>query len=494
MTGKVIVSLDQGTSSTRAIVYDLNGQRLGHSQKALISSYPEAGFVEQCAETIWSDCVLVIKKALVDASVSSDAILAMGITNQRETAIFWDKDTDTVIGPAIVWSDRRTKKLCEERAAQEPEMREKSGLFLDPYFSASKISWVLTHNEQAKVLAKQKRLLFGTVDSFLIWRFSRGQAHVTDTTNAHRTLLLNLKTRQWDPELLRRFNVPIELLATVKPSDSEFAVVDSAHFGHAFPIIGVMGDQHAALLGHRCDKPLKAKITYGTGGFLLSNVGSTPPPLTEGLLSTVAFELQGQCYYALEGSMYAAGKTVDWVSRQLGLAPESQSIEPAISELKNNGGVYLVPAFTGLASPYWDNQLTASVLGLTFDTTKAHMLRAAVEASVYLTADVIKVMDTHGLRPDSLYVDGGMCANRWFLQCLADMLNIAIYQQQGFEITAKGIFNATALGCQVLQRLEQIDDSPSSVFYPDEKCSQRMGENYHQWKKAVQATKTFAAG
>jgi len=305
-------------------------------------------------------------------------------------------------------------------------------------------------------------------------------------------LLVNLASREWDPELLKHFNLPSELLPTIKPSDAEFAVVDKSHFGHSFPIIGVLGDQHAALLGHGCDKPLKAKVTYGTGGFLLSNVGMSPPPLTEGLLSTIAFELQGQSYYALEGSMYAAGKTVDWASRQLGLAADNQAIEPAISALDNNGGVYLVPAFTGLASPYWDNQLRASLLGLTFDTSKAHILRAAVEASVYLTADVIVVMESHGLKPDSLYVDGGMCANRWFLQCLADMLGIAIYQQQGHEITAKGIFNATALGCQVLGSLEQIDDSPSRVCYPDEKRSELMALNYQQWQKAVNATRTFA--
>lgn len=485
----VIMAIDQGTSSSRAMLFDRHGVLRAQAQQELCCDYPQNGWVEQDAEAIWLSVLTVCREVLAQANHLKLKVCGIGITNQRETTVLWRRDNHEVVAPAIVWQDRRTLDYCLQlqQRGHQAWVSARTGLCLDPYFSASKLHWLLS-DPALRRAAEQGELAFGTIDSFLLWRLTRGRVHATDTTNASRTLLLNIQSLQWDDELLELFDVPASLLPAVRQSADDFGQCDAHWFGYPLPIVAIAGDQQAAAIGQGCVRSGGLKSTYGTGCFALLNTGETLLQSQHQLLSTVACTVQGQTQYALEGSIFVAGAAVKWLRDQLGLIQHASETEVLAASLADNGGVYLVPAFTGLGAPYWRPELKAQWSGLTLGTGKAHLARAVLEAVAYQTADLLEAMRADGAEPLTLQVDGGMVNNSWLCQFLADVLNIRVMRPLQTETTAFGV--ALLAGIQ-LGWYANLDALPALIraeswFYPHCSAGQRA-ELLMGWQRAIHA-------
>lgn len=425
-----ILVIDEGTSHTRAILFNLQGEIERIADEALTQHYPHPGWVEHCPEEIWEKTLMVIRRVCEGVELAD--IVSCGITNQRETTVLWDKQTGRCIGRAIVWQDRRTQVMCNDIKDFEGEIYQRTGLKVDPYFSASKLAWMIQHYQ----LQDFKNLAFGTIDSFLLWRLTEGVIHATDVTNASRTLLMNIHTQSWDDEILKLFSIPKEILPDILDCDAYFGDISPSILGGAIPIRGVIGDQQASLVGVGALAPGMAKVTYGTGGFLMSNTGEYVHLKDQGLLTTIAYRIQGQTHYALEGNIYDAGSSINWLKNQLNWIKSFDDIEGIVQSVDSTDGVYFIPSFSGLGAPYWLTECGASFVGISRATTKAHLVRAVLESIAFQTRDILNLMTFDGLQ--SLSVDGGMAHNHWFVDYLAHLIQMDIDIPHTFENTAKG--------------------------------------------------------
>ncbi len=436
-----ILALDQGTTSSRAIVFDKAGRQRGVAQQEFRQIYPQPGWVEHDPDDIWRTQLETARQALRQAKIRATDVAAIGITNQRETTVLWERASGTPVHNAIVWQCRRTAPLCDrlKRDGLEPDVRRRTGLVVDAYFSGTKIAWLLSHVKGLRRRAGRGEICFGTVDSWLVYKLTGGRVHATDMTNASRTLLYNIKRNVWDTKLCEVLRVPDELLPTVLQSSEVYGVTDKKLFGAEIPIAGIAGDQQAALFGQACFKPGMVKNTYGTGCFLLMNVGPKPVASRTGLVSTIAWGLNGTVTYALEGSVFIAGAAVQWLRDELGIVKDAAETEALAQSVPDNGGVYFVPAFVGLGAPYWDPSARGTIVGLTRGANRAHLARAALEAMAYSTRDVLTCMERDAKRKlRSLKVDGGATANRFLLQFQADVLGVPVIRPTVTETTALG--------------------------------------------------------
>ncbi|ADW22532.1 MULTISPECIES: glycerol kinase GlpK [Thermus] len=485
---KYLLALDQGTTSSRAILFSLEGRPVAMAQREFRQLYPRPGWVEHDPLEIWESQLGVAQEVLRQAGVEARQVVALGLTNQRETTLVFEWGTGRPLYNAIVWQDRRTASLCQELKAQglEPLFRERTGLLLDPYFSGTKLAWLLANVPGLRERAGRGEVLFGTVDTWLLYRLTGGRVHATDPSNASRTLLFNLHTLSWDEELLGILGIPPAMLPEVRPSDGEFGATLPELFGAPIPIRGVLGDQQAALFGQAALAAGQGKCTYGTGAFLLLNTGERPVPSPKGLLSTVAWSVRGKVSYALEGSVFMAGAVVGWL-QGLGLIRESAEVEALAREVADSGGVYLVPAFTGLGAPYWDPYARGAILGLTRGTSRAHLARAALEGVAFQVLDVVRAMEGEaGLSLEELRVDGGMAQNALFLEIQADLLGVPVLRPRVTETTALGAAWMAGVGAGVLG-LEAVREAWTleARFLPRLSPSRR--EALHQgWRRAVE--------
>lgn len=436
-----ILSLDAGTTSSRAIIFDHKGQTKGLAQYEFTQYFPKESWVEHDGVEIWETQLKAIKDALTNAQIKPEQIQAMGITNQRETTLIWDRNTGKPVYKAIVWQDRRTAHICEElkREGKEKQFYEKTGLLLDAYFSGTKIKWILDQDPKLRTAAENGSLAFGTVDSWLIWNLTQGKVHVTDVTNASRTLLFNIHTLQWDDELINTLDIPKALLPEVVSCSEKVGVSDPSLFGHPIPIAGIAGDQQAALFGQMCTTAGDVKNTYGTGCFCIMNTGASPVKSKNKMLTTIGYQINGTVSYALEGSVFIAGAVVQWLRDQLGIISDSSEIEALAQTVEDNGGVTFIPALAGLGAPYWDAQATGSILGITRGTKKGHIARAALEAIALRVMEIVTEMqkDAH-TQFESLKVDGGASTNNLLMQIQADVLKTEVIRPQTTETTALG--------------------------------------------------------
>ena len=486
-TQDVILAIDQGTSSSRAMLFDRNGVVRAQAQQELACTYPQSGWVEQDAEALWLSVLTVCREVLAQADSLQLKVCGIGITNQRETTLLWRRDSGDVVAPAIVWQDRRTLAYCQQlqQRGHQAWVSQRTGLCLDPYFSASKLNWLL-QEPALRLAAEQGELAFGTVDSFILWRLTRGRVHATDTTNASRTLLFGIQQLQWDAELLELFDIPAQILPQVRQSADDYGRTDPHWFGRELPIVALAGDQQAAAIGQGCVRAGGLKSTYGTGCFALLNTGEHLLQSNHQLLSTVACTVQGQTQYALEGSIFVAGAAVKWLRDQLGLIKDAAETETLAASLTDNGGVYLVPAFTGLGAPYWRPELKAQWSGLTLGTGKAQLARAVLEAVAYQTADLLQAMRADGAALLSLQVDGGMVNNSWFCQFLANVLDINVMRPLQTETTAFGVALLAGIQLGWYADLDALPDlvRAESWFYPNLSAGQRA-ELLAGWQRAV---------
>jgi len=483
-----ILSIDQGTTSSRAIVFSSQGEAIATGQEEFTQHYPNNGWVEHNADDIWQSTLRSCHAAIKNAGISSDEILGIGITNQRETTIIWDRATGEPIANAIVWQDRRTSDYCQQLRSQghEQSIQEKTGLLLDPYFSASKIRWLLDSIPGARAKAEAGELAFGTVDSFLLWKLSNGKEHATDATNASRTMLFNIHQQCWDEELLKLFDIPPSLLPEVKDCAADYGHSASELFGQELPILGIAGDQQAALIGQACFEPGMAKSTYGTGCFFMLNTGEQALNSSNRLLTTVAYRLQGKTHYALEGSIFIAGAAIQWLRDGLHLISDAAETEALAKQTDSDHGVYLVPAFTGLGAPYWDPEARGALFGLTRDTGIKELVTAGLESVCYQTKDLQKAMEADGQRPVNIRVDGGMTKNNWVLQKLADILGATIDRPSCVETTALGAAYLVALQAGVLESSESI----ANLWQLDKRFEAQLSKHerdrrYQGWQDAV---------
>jgi glycerol kinase len=438
---RYVLSLDQGTTSTRCIVFDDAARPISTAQTEFAQHYPASGWVEHDAEDIWRDAVDMVRRAIGDAGLTARDISAIGIANQRETVVVWDRATGAPIHRAVVWQDRRTAKLCRQLKDDgcEPMVRARTGLLLDPYFSATKLAWILDNVPGARARAERGELAFGTIDSFLVWRLTGGRVHVTDVANAGRTLLFDIHRQVWDPELLALFRIPAPLLPEVVDNSGVVGETDTALFGASIPIAGMAGDQQAALVGQACLKPGMAKATYGTGCFMLLNTGAEAVASEQRLLTTPAYRVGGRMTYALEGSIFVAGAAVKWLRDGLGLIVKAADTNSMATRVPDGHGVYMVPGFVGLGAPHWDPDARGLICGLTLDATAAHIARAALESVAYQTLDLADAMRRDGAaQPTALRIDGGMSANTWLCQFLANVLEVPVERPAHLETTALG--------------------------------------------------------
>ena len=436
----LILALDQGTTSSRAIVFDERADIVATDQAEFPQVYPAEGWVEHDPEAIWSTQLQTARRAMARAEAKGGKVVAVGLTNQRETAVVWERETLRPVHNAIVWQDRRTADRCRRLAADgaEAEVTARTGLLLDPYFSASKVAWILDRVEGARARAENGELAFGTVDSWLIARLTGGRVHATDATNASRTSLYDIRQGAWSPELLRLFDVPAAVLPEVRDCAADFGTTEPELFGRALPILGVAGDQHAALIGQCGFGAGDIKSTYGTGAFVLVNTGAEPKPSASRLLTTIAYRLDGETTYALEGSIFVAGAAVQWLRDGLGLIRTAAETEGLAAGLQSSGGVYLVPAFTGLGAPHWDPDARGALYGLTRGAGRAEIARATLESVCLQTRDLLAAVERDGVRPGALKVDGGMTANDWLCQALADICDLPVERPAVLETTALG--------------------------------------------------------
>jgi glycerol kinase len=483
-----ILAIDQGTTSTRAIVFDLQFEPRAIAQVELQQHYPQPGWVEHDAEEIWAATLQVCREAIEKAG-GVGAIAAIGITNQRETTVVWDRKTGAPVHKAIVWQDRRTSEVCAalREAGHEKTVQETTGLLLDPYFSATKIAWILDRDPALRARAEKGELAFGTIETFLIWRLTNGRAHVSDVSNASRTLLFDIGKRAWSDEMCALFKVPRALLPQVAACDARFGEADTSHFGRTIPIHGAAGDQQAALVGHGCLKPGMAKCTFGTGAFLVMNMGPVQPHSRNRLLGTVGYDAGGAFAYALEGSIFSAGATMQWLRDGLKLIKTSAESEAIAAGLADNGGVYLVPAFAGLGAPQWNAEARGTIVGLTRDSRLDHLVRAGLEAVAYQTADLLDALRADGApKIESLLIDGGLTANTWAMQFLSDICDVEVARPQSQEVTALGAAKLAAFGAGLIPSLNGAGAKSSARWTPGMSAADR-DQMRAGWRAAVAA-------
>jgi len=487
---KYVLALDQGTTGSRAILFDKKSNIIGIAHKEITQYYPRPGWVEHDPEEIWSTQYGVIAELLARYQVNIDEISAIGITNQRETTVVWDKNTGKPVHRAIVWQCRRTAEICEDlkNKGLEQEFREKTGLLLDAYFSGTKIRWILDNVPGAREKAEKGELLFGTIDTWLLWKLTNGKIHATDYSNASRTLLFNIKELRWDEELLSELRIPKAMLPEVKPSSHIYGETDPAvFFGHKVPIAGLAGDQQAALFGQTCFNPGMAKNTYGTGCFMLMNTGEKVFDSRQGLLSTIAWGIDKKIYYALEGSVFIAGAVIQWLRDELKFIETAADSEYFASKVPDNGGVYVVPAFTGLGAPYWDMGARGAILGLTRGSNKNHIIRAALESMAYQTKDILTAMEADtGIRLRMLRVDGGAAANNLLMQFQADILGVEVERPCCLETTALGAAYLAGLATGFWTDYDELKACARAERSFKPQMREELRNKYYEgWQKAV---------
>lgn len=487
---KYVLSFDQGTTSSRAMIFDQNGCIVSMAQKEFPQIFPKPGWVEHDPEDIWNSQIDVAKEAMIKAGLTAKDIAALGIANQRETTILWDRNTGKPVYNAIVWQCRRTAEFCDELKERgwEKPIREKTGLVIDAYFSGTKIKWILDNVPGVRERAEKGEVLFGNVDTFLIWRLTGGKVHVTDYTNASRTMIFNIHTLDWDDDILQELGIPRAMLPKVCPSSHLFGYTDAKLFGGEIPIAGDAGDQQAALFGQACFEPGSAKNTYGTGSFLLVNTGSKPVESKHGLITTVAFGLEDSVCYALEGSIFITGAAVQWLRDGLGIIKVADEVETLARQVEDTAGVYFVPAFVGLGAPYWDMYARGMIIGITRGTTACHLARATLEAMAYQTRDVLEAMKSDcGFDLKLLRADGGASVDNLLLQIQADVLGLAVQRPVVRETTALGTAYLAGLATGFWHNLEEIANiwQLDRTFEPQITAIKRE-EMYAGWKRAVE--------
>lgn len=493
---KYLMALDQGTTSSRCIIFTKDGEVCGSAMREFPQIFPREGWVEHDPLSIWSTQIGVATEALHKIGASWSQVIGIGITNQRETVIVWDKLTGEPVYNAIVWQCRRTAQYCEELRASglSDTVKQKTGLLIDPYFSATKLKWILDNVDGARERAERGELLFGTVDCFLLWKLTGGKVHATDYTNASRTMLFNIHTLSWDDELLSIFNIPKKMLPKAMPSSSLFGYTDPSVLGATLPIGGMAGDQQSALFGQCCFSVGDVKNTYGTGAFLLMNIGASPKITNDGLLTTLACSVGDEVAYALEGSVFTCGSAIQWLRDSMKLIDSSQDSEYYASKVKDSDGVIVVPAFTGLGAPNWDPYARGTIIGITRATTKNHIIRATLESLAYQTRDVIDLMqDSCGIKLTKLKVDGGASANSLLMQIQADVLGVRIERPECVETTALGAAYLAGLSLGVYSGLSDIKESrgKATEFLPEKGVEWRERQ-MRLWHKAVSRALAFA--
>jgi len=486
---KFLVAIDQGTTSSRTILFDVKGNIRFKSQLEFKQYFPKNGWVEHNPMEIWNTTLKTLKNVIKKVSDLNGTIISLGITNQRETTILWNKKTGKPIYNAIVWQDRRTQKYCEKLKIYEKNFRKKTGLFIDPYFSATKIKWILNNVKQAKVLLKSNNLLFGTVDSFLIWKLTNGKMHLTEATNASRTMLFNINNNKWDKEILKKLKIPLNILPKVQNSADNFGLTDKKIVGKEIPISAVLGDQQAAAVGQTCFEKGSIKSTYGTGAFVIMNTGSKKIFSKNKLLTTICYRLHGKNTFALEGSIFIAGAGIQWLRDKIKLINNAYETENIARSKKNNDGVYIVPAFSGIGAPYWRSDARGLITGLTRNSDWRSLVRAVVESVAYQSYDLFYSMNKDGLKPSALKVDGGMVANNWFSQFLSDIINLKVTRPKILETTALGVALFAGYQAGEFKSLTQIKNiwKKDRIFYP--KLNKSLRNNLLQgWKLAIRKT------
>jgi glycerol kinase len=490
MPAPLLLAIDQGTTSSRAIVFDLAGSIVSSAQQEFRQIFPADAWVEHDPEEIWQTTLQTARQALTEAELTGARVAGIGITNQRETTLLWDRKSGKTIGNAIVWQDRRTAAICQQlqQDGHEETFSSRTGLLIDPYFSATKLAWMLDQDPQLRQRAAQGELAFGTVDSYLLWRLSGGKVHATDVTNASRTMLFNIHSQQWDAELLQLLNIPAPLLPEVKDCATDFGTTAKGIFERPIPLCGVAGDQQAAAIGQACFHPGMLKSTYGTGCFVLMNTGDRAVKSQNRLLTTIAYRLNGKTSYALEGSIFSAGSAVQWLRDALGLIDSAAESEAIAAGISSTAGVYMVPAFTGLAAPHWDPQARGALIGLTRDSGRAEIVRATLESVAYQTADLLQGMEADsGIQLDRLRVDGGMAANNWLMEFLAGILNLQVDRPAVTETTALGAAYLAGLQLGLFKNLAEIErrwqlrHSFTPQINSDQRDSLRRG-----WSRAIE--------
>jgi glycerol kinase len=492
---KYILALDQGTTSSRAIIFDKKGSIVSVANKEFAQIFPQPGWVEHDANEIWTSQVSVAAEAILKARLKPADIAAIGITNQRETTVVWDRETGEPIFNAIVWQDRRTAAYCDSlKAAHSKNIQQKTGLILDSYFSATKINWILDHVPGARQKAEAGKLAFGTIDSWLVWKLTAGKIHVTDVTNASRTMIFNIHTLTWDDELLALFNIPKSMLPEVKSSSEVYGETAGEIFAAKIPIAGIAGDQQSALFGQMCTEVGMAKNTYGTGCFLLMNIGDKPIISKNNLVTTVACNVNGSVSYALEGSIFIGGAVVQWLRDGLGIIKHAADVEQLAKSVDDNAGVYLVPAFAGLGAPHWNQQAKGTMVGITRGTTSAHIARAALESIALQTMEVVEAMEADsGVEIKELRVDGGATVDDLLMQIQADLLGTKVIRPEITETTALGAAYLAGIGIGFWKDLEEIKEQ-----WKMNRCFEASDHNNAAvlkkgWHKAVKAAKAWAA-
>lgn len=496
MQKKYILAIDQGTTSSRAILFNQQGKIIDIAQKEFTQIFPQAGWVEHDAMEIWGSVQSVISELLAKTSVHASEIAAIGITNQRETTVVWDRHTGLPIYNAIVWQSRQTAAICDELKEKgvDPLIRSKTGLLIDAYFSGTKVKWILDQIDGARERAKNGDLLFGTIDTWLVWKLSGGKKHVTDVTNASRTLLYHIYDLKWDDELLQLFDIPSAMLPEVCSSSEVVAYTEkSLFFGEEVPIAGIAGDQQAALFGQACFEAGMAKNTYGTGCFMLMNTGEKAVRSQHGLLTTIAWGIDGKIEYALEGSIFIAGSAIQWLRDGLQIIQHASDSEVLAQQVTSTDGVYVVPAFVGLGAPYWDSNVRGAIFGITRGTSKTHFVRATLESLAYQTRDVLSAMEQDaGIHLKKLRVDGGATANHFLMQFQSDLLNVPVERPVTLETTALGAAYLAGLAVGFWKDKSEITDQweIDQAFHPkmDDNTRQHL---YNGWQKAVQAAQMF---
>ncbi|MGF6695135.1 glycerol kinase GlpK [Pseudomonas sp. D(2018)] len=491
-----LLAIDQGTTSSRAIVFSAQGLPVARAQQEFKQYFPKDGWVEHDGEEIWLTTLKVCREAIEQSGLNPAEIAAIGITNQRETTLVWDAVTGTPIHPAIVWQDRRTADYCAtlKAAGHEADVASRTGLLIDPYFSATKLRWVLENVPGARERAERGELRFGTVDCFLLWRLTGGKVHRTDATNASRTLLFNIHSQQWDAELLRLFDIPASLLPEVLDCAAEFGDTEVSLLGASIPVRGMAGDQQAALIGQACFQPGMVKSTYGTGCFMIQNTGEQPVVSRNRLLTTVGYRLNGKVTYAVEGSIFVAGAAVQWLRDGIKLISHARDTEALAEQTGDACGVYLVPAFTGLGAPYWDPRARGAIFGLTRDTGIKEIVTAGLQSVCYQTRDLLEAMAQDGAAaPSALRVDGGMVENNWVMQFLADILGVPVERPEVTETTALGVAYLAGLQVGLYRDLDEV----ASHWHRQQRFAPRMAEDhrkklYDGWLDAVQRVRSGA--
>ncbi len=496
MDNSFVMALDQGTTSSRTIIFDKEGKAVASAQQEFAQHFPQPGWVEHDAEEIWQTQLHTAKQALDKAGITADQVAGIGITNQRETTVVWDRETGKAICPAIVWQDRRTAGFCDElkQAGHEQAIHSKTGLVVDAYFSGTKIRWILDNVEGARERAEKGELAFGTIDSWLVWNLTGGRLHITDVSNASRTMLFNIETMQWDDELLQWLGVDKSLLPEVRSSSEVYAETEADLFGESIAIAGIAGDQQAALFGQACHQPGMAKNTYGTGCFLLMNTGSKPVFSKNKLLTTVAWKIGDEVNYALEGSVFIGGAVVQWLRDQLGIVQSAEEIEALAGSVEDNGGVYFVPALSGLGAPHWDPDARGLLVGLTRGSNRGHIARAALEGIAYQSVELLQAMEADsGIKLEQLRVDGGASMNALLMQFQADMLGVKVVRARIPETTALGAAYLAGLATGVWQDQAEIAKqwAVGQRFEPN-LDAQQVADKMKRWSRAVELSKGWA--